>query len=224
MPRIHRAVLLLSLLLLTACQSTYYSAMEKGGISKRDLFVSRIDDLKDAQLAGQQQFRAALEQYKYTVNFRGVQPEDAWKGLNAEYEASKKAAGRIHNRIKAVESVSDALFDEWQDELDQYTNSTLRQQSQGQLQDTRKRYGDMLASFKKAEKSVTPVLDSLRDNTLYLKDNLNAQAITSLQYEFSTISNGFTSLIREMEEAIVASDRFIAEFNRQQLWDRGRNG
>ena len=217
MPRLYRAALLLSLLLLTACQSTYYSAMEKGGISKRDLFVSRIDDMKDAQLGGQRQFRAALEQYKYTVNFRGVQPEDAWKGLNAEYEASKKAAGRIHNRIKAVESVSDALFDEWQNELDQYTNRTLREQNQGQLNDTRKHYREMLATNKKAEKSFGPVIDTLRESSLYLKRNPNAQAITSLQYEFSTISNDLNRLIREMDEAIVASDRFVAGFNRQRL-------
>lgn len=217
MPRLVTAALLLVSLLLSACQSAYYGAMEKGGISKRDLFVNRIEDVKDAQVDGQQQFRSALAEFQYTINFRGGELEDAWKRLNAEYEASEKAAGRIRNRIEAVESVSDALFDEWEDELDQYTNSTLRQQSQGQLKETRKRYNEMLVTIKKAEKSLTPVLNTLRDNTLYLKHNLNAQAITSLQYEFSTISNDINRLLREMEEAITASDRFIAQFNRQRL-------
>lgn len=217
MTRYSSAALLLLLLLLAACQSSYYSALEKGGIHKRDLFIKRIEDVKDAQLDGQQQFRSALAEFQYTVNFRGGELEDAWKRLNAEYEASEKAAGRIRNRIEAVESVSKALFDEWQDELDQYTNASLRQQSQGQLKETRQRYSEMLVTIKKAEKSLTPVLNTLRDNTLYLKHNLNAQAITSLQNEFGTISGDINRLIREMEEAIAASDRFMAEFNRQRL-------
>ncbi|MFA5496012.1 MAG: DUF2959 domain-containing protein [Porticoccaceae bacterium] len=216
MPRVPSAALLL-VLLLTACQSAYYNALEKGGIHKRDLFVDRIEDVKDAQVDGQKQFRTALEQFQYTVNFRGGELEEAYKRLNAEYQASEKAAGRIRNRIKAVESVSKALFDEWEDELRLYTSDSLRRQSKGQLDDTRKRYKELLAIMKKAEQSLAPVLNTLRDNTLYLKHNLNAQAITALQNEFGTISNDINRLIHDMEEAIAASDRFIAEFNRQRL-------
>lgn len=217
MPRLHTAALVLALLVLAACQSAYYDAMERGGIHKRDIFVNRLEDVKDAQIDGQEQFRSALEQFQYTVNFRGGELEGAYKRLNAEYEASEKAAGRIRNRIEAVKSVSEALFDEWEDELDLYTNSSLRQQSQGQLNDTRKRYRELLATIEKAEKSIAPVLNTLRDNTLYLKHNLNAQAITSLQNESDTIRNDINRLIREMEEAIAASDQFIAHFNNQTL-------
>ncbi|KJS09502.1 MAG: hypothetical protein VR73_02010 [Gammaproteobacteria bacterium BRH_c0] len=224
MPRTFRLALLSVLLLLTACQSAYYGAMEKGGISKRELFVKRIEDVRDAQEDARQQLRATLEQLKYRVNLRGGKPEDALKQLNRDYDATEKAAGRIHNRIKAVESVSGALFAEWQDELDRYTNSSLRQQSQGQLDDTRKRYRAMLASSKKAEKSFAQVLATLSDSSLYLKHNLNAQGITALQYEFTTISNDINRLIKELDEAIATAERFMAEFDRQYLLDRAGTG
>jgi hypothetical protein len=69
--------------------------------------------------------------------------------------------------------------------------------------------------MKTAEKSLVPVLNTLRDNSLYLKHNLNARAIASLKREAATIQADVDRLIRDMDAAIAASDRFIAEFARQ---------
>ena len=57
---------------------------------------------------------------------------------------------------------------------------------------------------------MAPVLDSLRDNTLYLKHNLNAQAIGALKSEFAGIERDITLLIRNMNKAISESQQFIA--------------
>ncbi|WP_293764646.1 DUF2959 family protein, partial [uncultured Paraglaciecola sp.] len=43
-------------------------------------------------------------------------------------------------RIDKVESVAEALFDEWQQELQKYTNATLKRDSQRKLKDTQRRY------------------------------------------------------------------------------------
>src|SRR5690606_12262421 len=121
---------------------------------------------------------------------------------NAEYEASEDAANTIRERIASVESVAEALFDEWEDELTLYTSSNLRRQSEQQLKDTRRRYASLLATMKKAEKSLTPVLNTLRDNTLYLKHNLNAQAMASLKGEANSIGRDVNRLIADMDAAI----------------------
>lgn len=208
--------LLFALLPLAGCESAYYGAMEKVGIHKRDIFVDRIEDVKEAQVEGQEQFKSALEQFQATVAFDGGELESAYKKLNAEYEASEDAANTIRERIASVESVADALFDEWEEELTLYTSSNLRRQSEQQLKDTRSRYASLLAAMKKAEKSLTPVLNTLRDNTLYLKHNLNAQAIASLKGEANSIGRDVNRLIADMDAAIAASDRFIADFNKSR--------
>ena len=41
--------------------------------------------------------------------------------------------------------------------------------------------------MKRAEQSMQPVLRTLRDNVLYLKHNLNAQAIGALRGEFGVL-------------------------------------
>ncbi len=198
-------------MVLSACESAYYGAMEQLGIPKREILVERITETQEAQQEGQEQFQDALEQFRSVVNFDGGSLQRIFNRLNGEFEDSEAAAERIRERIAAVESVSDALFDEWEDELGQYSNRTLRQDSEQQLRATRTRYAQLIAAMRRAEETLDPVLNALRDNVLYLKHNLNAQAIASLRGELETIDTDVDRLIAAMQGAIAESDRFIAE-------------
>ena len=135
----------------------------------------------------------------------------AYDALNAEYEKSEKAADAVSSRISSVESVAEDLFDEWEDELDQYQSKALRDSSKKQLKQTKVKYEEMLASMKRAEASMPPVLRIFRDNVLFLKHNLNAQAIGSLESEFTNLKGEIDSLILKMNEAIASSNQFINE-------------
>lgn len=207
-----RSLLLgLCVLALTSCETAYYNTMEQFGVHKRDILVERITDAQTAQQDGQQQFRDALEQFRSVVNFDGGQLEAVYEKLNSEFEDSEDAADTIRGRIKDVESVAQALFDEWTAELDLYTNQTLRRESESQLRDTRARFERLIAAMHRAESTLDPVLDSLRDNTLYLKHNLNARAIASLRGELDSIDTNVEALIDAMQIAIAESDSFIAQ-------------
>ena len=199
------------MLFLTACESAYYGTMEQFGVHKRDILVDRIGEAQSAQEEGQEQFRDALEQFRSVVNFDGGELQQIYDRLNGEFEDTEEAADLIRERIQAVEAVADALFDEWEDELALYTNQNLRRDSEQQLRDTRTRYARLIAAMHRAEVTLDPVLDSLRDNVLYLKHNLNARAIASLRGELDTINTDVDRLINAMELAIEESDRFIAE-------------
>ncbi|WP_101759832.1 DUF2959 domain-containing protein [Oceanicoccus sp. KOV_DT_Chl] len=202
------------LILLTACESTYYNAMEEIGIHKRDILIDRLEEAQQAQQEGQQQFKNALEQFKAVASFDGGDVETMYNRLNDEYEDSVAAAENISNRIEKVDSVAQALFDEWKEELGQYTNQNLRRDSERKLQDTQRRYKNLLNAMQKAEKSIAPVLATLHDNTLYLKHNLNARAISSLKNELGNVNRNVSSLLAEMEKAIKESDTFISELRK----------
>jgi len=179
--------LLTAVISLTACETVVYDALEKVGYHKRDILIDRIDAAQASQTEGQEQFKSALEQFKSVINFDGGDLEVTYDLLNDEYEASVDAADEIHERIDSVKNVADALFDEWQEELEQYSNASLRRDSERQLKDTRRRYSKVLGAMRRAEKAIDPVLASLKDNTLYLKHNLNARAIASLKNELGTV-------------------------------------
>ena len=136
-----KLLLISALTALVGCQTAYYSTMEQFGVEKRDILLDRIEQAQSAQEDGQEQFRSALEQFSAVVNFDGGELQQVYDRLNTEFEDSEAAAAEIRNRIDAVESVSEDLFNAWSAELEQYTNQSLRRDSERQLH-----YGDLLAA------------------------------------------------------------------------------
>jgi hypothetical protein len=203
--------LLMMAILPAGCSRAYYGAMEKVGIHKRDILVDRVEYARDAQSDAQVQFKSALDQFAAVVQIENSDLKNAYDRLNTEYEESEAAAKQVSDRIDKVEDVAEALFDEWQNELELYKSTELRRSSERQLTQTRTRYREMLANMHQAESSMTPVLRSFRDNVLFLKHKLNAQAIGSLRTEFSTLKGEIDSLINKMNIAIETSNRFISD-------------
>lgn len=198
-------------LLLSSCSGTYYTAMEKVGVHKRDIMIDRVESARDAQEDAQEQFKSALEQFNSVVQVKESDLKRAYDGLNAEFVASKDAAETVSSRIDKVEAVAGALFEEWQAELDLYQNAEFRRSSKVKLEKTKVRYREMLASMHRAEKSMEPVLRIFQDNVLYLKHNLNAQAIGSLKGEFASLKGEIDRLVTQMNQAIEQSNTFIAD-------------
>jgi Skp family chaperone for outer membrane proteins len=204
------ATLIAVLLPLLGCQSTYYKTMETFGYHKRDLMVKRVQDARDAEEEAKEQFESALEKFSSVLQFDGGELEEKYKQLKAEYDESESKAEAVRDRIDAVEDVAEALFDEWEAELDQYTNDRLRRSSERKLKETQRQYSKLINAMKRAEKKIDPVLLAFRDQVLFLKHNLNAQAIASLKSELVSVEANVASLIKEMEASIVEADAFIS--------------
>lgn len=198
-----------ALFLIGGCSGVYYSAMEKVGIHKRDILADRVVEARDSQAETKEQFSSALERFSSVINFQGGDLEDKYNQLKNELSKSEDQAEEVRDRIDAVEDVAEALFDEWKVELDQYTNANLERKSTAQLKQTKTHYSKLIGAMKKAESKIDPVLDPLRDQVLFLKHNLNARAISSLQTELGQIETDVNRLIRDMELSMKEADSFI---------------
>ncbi len=195
--------------LFMGCSSTYYNTMEKFGVHKRDIMVDRVGEARDAQEEAKEQFQSAYEQFASVVNIEGGQLEEQYMLLNDAYEQSKDKADKVHERIGSVEKVAEALFEEWEAELDQYTSNTLRRDSERKMKDTYAQYQQLIGAMKRAEDKIYPVLVVFSDQVLYLKHNLNARAITSLQGELISLERDVARLVKDMEVSIKEADQFI---------------
>jgi len=198
-----------SLMTLTSCSSTYYSALEQVGIHKRDIMVDRVINAKESQQEAQQQFTSALAAMTALINFDGSELEQQYNIIQDQYEDSKEAAEQVSLRIEKVEEVSNALFDEWQEEIGQISSVNLSRQSSLKLKETQRRYKKLINAMRKAERKMTPVLTALKDNSLFLKHNLNAKAVGALRGEMLAIKSAVSILIRDMNSAIEQSQKFI---------------
>lgn len=207
-------VLLTLMLMLSGCQTAYYSAMEKVGVHKRDILIDRVEETKDSQQESQQEFQSALERLTTLINFDGGELQDAYNQLNDDYESSLAAANEVSSNINKVEDVADALFDEWSDELEQYKSASLKRQSSKKLAATQRQFSQLLRSMRSAESKMEPVLSSLQDNVLYLKHNLNAQAVAAIKGEFTNLKRDIQLLMNDMNKSIEDSNKFIEQMNK----------
>ena len=198
------------------CQKAYYGTMEMFGKHKRDILVDNVADARDAQNQAKEQFASALEEFMSVVDSPESQLEEKYKTLNAAYEKSEDKADAVKEHIKDVKRVAEALFDEWEDELNEYTSDSLRKKSEDKLKQTQKRYIKLISAMERAESKIAPVLSAFHDQVLFLKHNLNAQAIASLQDELITVENEIGILILEMEKSIDEANAFIQEMTQQQ--------
>ncbi|WP_111494466.1 DUF2959 domain-containing protein [Marinobacter bohaiensis] len=215
--RSYAAVLvLLALVLVGGCSSMYYDAMEQLGFEKRDILVDRVEEARDAQGEAQETFRSSLERFQSVVNTPDTDLKAKYEEIRDAYEDSEAVAADVRDRIDAVEDVSGALFEEWEDELDRYESASLRRSSERQLQETQQRYAQLIDRMHQAESRMGPVLEAFEDQVLFLKHNLNAQAIGSLESELGRIQQDVDALIQNMEAAIAESQSFIDSFQTAQ--------
>ncbi len=199
------------LLSLTACQSMYYDAMEKVGYHKRDIMVDRVGEARDAQQEAKQEFSSALDQFQSMFGKEDSDLQEQYDLLSDAFEDSEAAAEQVRKRIESVESVSEALFEEWESELEQYTSTKLKQDSKRKLLSTKRQYNTLISSMRAAEKRMDPVLNAFRDQVLYLKHNLNARAINGLKTELKSVETDVARLITEMEKSIAEAQAFIVK-------------
>lgn len=200
---------LLLALFVSGCSTVYYSAMERIGFEKREILSNRVESARDSQEEAREQFSSALEEYRAVVEIEGGELEEVYDRLNAEFEDSEEQAEEVRERIDEVESVAEDLFEEWEAEIEEYSDPELRRESQRLFSDTRQEYGELMQAMRSAEASMEPVLTLFRDQVLFLRHNLNARAITSLENELASIETATSDLIQEMERAIAEASRFI---------------
>lgn len=213
LPTVQRlGLLLLSAALLGGCSSLYYKTMEKFGLEKRDILVDRVEDARDSQNDAQETFRSSLERFQSVVDTPDTELKEQYAEISDAYEDSKSSAEKVRERIDEVEEVAEDLFEEWEDELDKYESASLRRSSAQQLDETRTQYSQLIRRMHAAEDRMAPVLAAFQDQVLYLKHNLNAQAIGSLENELVGIREEVDELIRNMEQSIEESEAFIRRF------------
>lgn len=202
---------------LSGCTSAGIAMREQLGIRKSEQLVDRVEDARDSQNAAKEQFQSALDEFMSVTNQtgKGGSLEAQYKKLQSEYDRCESRAKTVRSRIETVEVVADKLFREWQAELGQYQDANLRSLSERQLNDSKARYAQMLAAMKNAESRMGPVLTKFKDNVLFLKHNLNAQAIAGLQGTVVQIQGDVAGLVRDMEAAIAEANRFIEQTSAQ---------
>jgi hypothetical protein len=194
----------------------YYSAKESIGEHKRDIVVYKVEQACSSLQETRNEFEDALGKFKSLVNVNESSLEHKYNLLNRQYQFCRSKSDAVSDRIRAIEEVSHALFVEWENELIEYSDRNLRNNSKQQLKAAKQNYQRLIKTMRLAEARIQPVLSAFKDQVLYLKHNLNARAISALQHEFIEIGIDISQLIHAMELTIVEASQFVSVLSNQK--------
>jgi len=214
MNRTHIAAVAL-LVLVAGCATTrkyYYNAWEKFGYDKRERLVDNVKEARQEQVEAKKQFASALEEFKSVVNYKEGDLDKMYSKLNKSYTQSESQANVVRDKVTGVKRVADALFTEWKGEIAQIKDDpSLQRGAQDLFNKTKDNYGEMISRMDAAVATMDPVLQRFKNRVLFVKSNLNAQAIGSLAGTEVELGADIERLIKEMEASIAEADKFISE-------------
>ena len=118
----------------------------------------------------------------------------------------------MDERIKKVQRIARDLFTEWENEIGQIQKAEFRRKSSQKLRETKARFARLNKAMVRARARMTPILATQRDYVLYLKHNLNAQAIGSLKGEVHTIEADMERLIGDIGRSVEEAEAFLKVF------------
>ena len=208
-----KAMLIVSMVLLTGCQGTYFATMEALGQHKRDILMERIAKTSKSQVKAKKQFQTLLENISDIKDFEDGKIESKYKKLNSEFKKGQVKARDVDRKIKEVEEVAKLFFREWEDELEVYFNEKLRRSSEQQLDRRRTRCLEVIHAIKSAESKIEPALSRMGDYVLYLKHNINAKTVVSLDEELAVVKENLALVVQGMEVSISEANKFVAEMD-----------
>jgi Protein of unknown function (DUF2959) len=194
----------------------YYTARESIGEHKRDIVVYQVEQACSSLQETRNEFEDALGKFRSLVNVNESTLEHKYNLLNRQYQFCRSKSDSVTDRIRAIEEVSLALFTEWENELNEYTDRNLRNNSKLQLKTAKQNYQRLIKTMRLAEARIQPVLAAFKDQVLYLKHNLNARAISALQHEFLEIGIDISQLIHAMELTIIEASQFVSVLSNQK--------
>lgn len=211
------ALVLLAVGLNTGCDRMYYGTMKKFGLEKRDILIKRVREARSAQSEAQEEFTSALDRFRAVVAVEGGRLEEKYEKLSKELERSEDRARKVHDRVDAVRNVSQDLFREWEKELGQYENRSLKAESEKEFRQTKQRTDALITAMQRSERKIDPVLQPLRDRVLFLKHNLNARALGALSKELATVETNVDELVADLQKSIAEADAYLKEMEAARL-------
>jgi chromosome segregation ATPase len=186
--------------------------MKSFGLEKRDLLQKNVTAVKTIQETVQNQFTSALDRYMAVVSVDGNSDlAKQYRKLEKQYNKCDDEVSKLENKVNDFEHLSHDLIKEWKKELKQYSDKEMRKASSKKMKETDARLDKLLASMNQSVAATKPVLKQLHDHVLFLKHNLNSQAIAGLQQESEQIKVDADKVIATMQASITESQNFIDE-------------
>lgn len=186
---------------LTAVSACGIFSSNSVGLSKVDDLVTWIERVHvDSELSKERAHITVRTLHTLIApNFAG-DLVTAYSDFVRAIELSEAQARQLHASLAAMKEAAKPVFDQWQEDLAQFSGEAMRQRSTDRLAATKQRYEAITNSGDPAIAAYDQFNSGMRDHALFLGHDFNAAAIAEIDADIRAV----TKLGGELEEQLDA--------------------
>lgn len=205
-------LVLIGLVFISSCSTLYYSFWEKLGKEKRDLLKSNISKMNTEQNEVKKSLDEVMQEIRKKYPTNNKELESFYDHYSSEYDQMSKRSESLKERGQKVDEIANDLFKEWEAEIEQLENEKYKVDSQSKLNETKKSYRALISQAHSVEMNMDKILAKMKDQTLYLKHNLNAASLNSFKSAIFDIKEEMAQLTQEIEKATGKAEKFLEQY------------
>lgn len=199
---------LVFVLFLGGCE-TVQNGAEPSAQPNRDPLIGEVRDVRTAQQEAKKQFLVTLERLGALIDQGGGEVRSRYESFGDEFQKSESMAAALRERIDHLEERGRLYFERRESSPYGFAARGSDQANGAKLDATHQRYQALLHAMQEVEQDMDPVLTVFRDQLVFAKYNLNAEAIARLQDELPSIEADTAALVGKLDAAIAEADTFI---------------
>jgi hypothetical protein len=136
-------------------------------------------------------------------------PLEAHSELVAAIKRSSEQAEAFSAAIGPMKAAAERVFQAWTEDLESFGSTKMRQQSQGRLEETRARYGEIVTAAVAAQITYDALNADLSDHALFLEHDFNAEAVGLLAGEVDSLRERTRELNRRLDACAAAAKAYV---------------
>lgn len=194
---------------LAGCNST---SRQSAGLQQVDDLLSRIERVHVETELSKARLRTAVESMHALVSpdFAG-DPVQSYSGFVAALEASEKQAVALRRAVDPMKRVAEPFFVDWQMQLENFANPTMRERSQVRLNETRRRYNAIVAAVDPALAAYDSVNIGMSDCATFLGRDFNPSAVGMIRQDAHHVTGRAGRLDGLFDQCLEATRAYVEE-------------
>ena len=165
-----------------------------------------VKEINEGRKRLEQTLAAYQELFSGEERKRRAAYQDLVKSLDRQEERSKK----LRERFKQLDKKAEKYFDAWNKSLKDIKERGLRDRSATRLEETRRRYQELVRTGEQARQGFRPVVEGLEDQVVYLEHDLNQTAVESLAEDRAKIDEASRNLMTRIDGFTADADAYVA--------------
>ena len=195
------------------CWGAVAAVAADDGHKRTDKLIERIDETVKEMREGRKRMEKTLAAYHEVFSREEKRRRSGVQGSCQEPGQARRAFQENSRALQTAGENGGKVLQRVNKSLKDIKKGELRDRSAVRLDETRKRYHELIRAGEQAQKGFRPVVEGLQDQVVYLGHDLNQTSVESLVTDRAKINDWARGLMARIDSFVAAADAYVASLN-----------